>query len=138
MFKSKRTEDILKIIHDTVETPFVTATFGNNWKEHQQAMIDKGQFTVENILHIAWFQGRRALLLEKALDDALSQLEQDDLQVEKTSEGVTDKFREKAALAAMKLIPFMGGSLMTMTAEEIATKAFRVAEAMENLRNERV
>ncbi len=54
--------DILKRIDENVEKPFVTSTFGDNWKEHAKDNYDQG-----TVLDIAWKQGRRAILLEKEL-----------------------------------------------------------------------
>jgi hypothetical protein len=64
------TEDAEKVIEQIearVETPFVTAQFGNNWEEHIKRQLRKHDCDVETIIHIAWLQGRRSLLFEKEL-----------------------------------------------------------------------
>lgn len=63
----KKSEIIIKQIKERAEKPFVTAKFGDNWQEHQKKMLDEGQITVDMIVHIAWIQGRRALLMEEAI-----------------------------------------------------------------------
>lgn len=60
----KKLEKILANVDDLVETKFVTAKFGDNWKEHAKKNYDK-----DTIIDIAWKQGRRSILLEKALKD---------------------------------------------------------------------
>lgn len=60
-------EEILKQIEEQIEKPFVTARFGNAWKEHTKQLFDSGEIDIENIIDIAWRQGRRAILLEKEL-----------------------------------------------------------------------
>ncbi|MDO8609690.1 MAG: hypothetical protein Q7R95_04025 [bacterium] len=60
-------DEILKQIEENINKPFVTAKFGNNWKEHQKRMLDEGQIDVDMIINIAWIQGRKAILLENEL-----------------------------------------------------------------------
>jgi len=50
---------------------FVTAKFGDNWKEYAHTA---GFHSHEDLCHMAWFQGRRAILLEKALKEQISPL----------------------------------------------------------------
>lgn len=60
-------DNLLKVINDDIEKPFITARFGDNWKEHQKRMLDEGQINIDMILDIAWKQGRKNILLEKYL-----------------------------------------------------------------------
>jgi len=63
----KKSEQIIEQINERIEKPFVTAKFGDNWKEHQKRMLDEGQINVDMLIGIAWKQGRRALLMEDAI-----------------------------------------------------------------------
>ena len=63
----KKSEQIIEQINERIERPFVTAKFGDNWKEHQKRMVDEGQINVDMLIEIAWKQGRRALLMEDAI-----------------------------------------------------------------------
>jgi len=57
-----KTDEILKQITEQTEKPFVTAQFGDNWKNHA-----KENYDIDTIIDIAWKQGRRAILLERKL-----------------------------------------------------------------------
>ena len=70
----KISEQIIEDVDRLVDTPFVTARFGDNWKEHQKRMLDEGQIDIDMLLDIAWRQGRRGILLEKALQQALGEV----------------------------------------------------------------
>jgi hypothetical protein len=63
----KTASEILNEVDEMVRKPFVTARFGDHWKEHTKKMIDEGQMTVEMVLEIAWKQGRKAILLEDVI-----------------------------------------------------------------------
>ena len=63
----KKSKQILENIEQRVEQPFITAKFGDKWKEHTKAMLEDGQIDIDSIINIAWKQGRRALLLEDSL-----------------------------------------------------------------------
>lgn len=65
-------EQILKQIDETIEKPFVTARFGDQWKEYIKDQFDRGECDIDSIINIAWKQGRRAILLEQVLDKLLS------------------------------------------------------------------
>jgi hypothetical protein len=67
-------EEILKQIEELIETPFVTARFGNNWKEHTKEQFDSGEIEIENIIEVAWKQGRKAILLERELTRLIKKL----------------------------------------------------------------
>jgi hypothetical protein len=67
MVISKKAEQILEAIEERIEKPFVTAKFGDNWREHYRKMLVEGQITTDMLLDIAWKQGRRALLMEDAI-----------------------------------------------------------------------
>ena len=58
---------IIELIHQAEEMPFVTARFGDNWKNHA-----RNEYTFEDVIHIAWKQGRRAILLERELHSRLT------------------------------------------------------------------
>ena len=55
-------DKILERIDELIDTPFVTPRFGNNWKQYA-----KENFDVDWIIDIAWWQARKAILLEEAL-----------------------------------------------------------------------
>lgn len=57
-------ESFFNEIDQVVQKPMVTARFGDNWKQHTKDKFDKGELDVEDIIDIAWKQGRRALLME--------------------------------------------------------------------------
>jgi len=59
-------EDILLQIEEKIDQPFITARFGNNWKEHA-----KKNYDIDTIINLAWRQGRRSILLEEALKELL-------------------------------------------------------------------
>lgn len=61
-------EEVLKQIDETINKPFVTATFGDKWMEHA-----KKHYDMDIVIGIAWRQGRRAILLEKAVREFASQ-----------------------------------------------------------------
>lgn len=73
--KMKQYEEIISQINERVEKPFVTAKFGDNWKEHQKRMLAEGQISIDMILDIAWKQGRRSLLMEEAIANILNENE---------------------------------------------------------------
>ena len=58
----KDINEFMKDLNKLVETPFVTANFGDNWKEYASENISN-----EDAINIAWIQGRKAILLERAL-----------------------------------------------------------------------
>lgn len=58
----KKVDEILTEIDQRIKQPFVTPKFGDNWKEWA-----KSNLALNDLLDIAWMQGRRALLLEEAL-----------------------------------------------------------------------
>ena len=63
----KKSEQIIEQINEMVDKPFVSAKFGDNWKNHQKRMLDEGQLDIDIIIEIAWKQGRRALLMEDSI-----------------------------------------------------------------------
>ncbi len=70
-------EQFMQDIKDRAEKPMVSARFGDNWKDYQKKNLDDGETSVDDILEIAWRQGRVALLLEnevKRLQKICSQL----------------------------------------------------------------
>ena len=66
----KTIDEMLKKIDKDVEKPLVSAQFGDIWKSHA---IEHYNF--HDIVNIAWRQGRRAILLERALREIFVQLE---------------------------------------------------------------
>ena len=62
------TEEILKRVEELIETPFVTAQFGDNWKQHAKIHYNKN-----DVIEIAWKQGRKAILLERAIRQILGE-----------------------------------------------------------------
>ena len=66
-----KAENIIKEIDARVEKSFVTAKFGDNWKQHQKRMLDEGQIDIDMIINIAWIQGRRALLMEDTINNLI-------------------------------------------------------------------
>jgi hypothetical protein len=68
----KKAEQILKQIDEDIEKPFVTARFGDQWKDYIKGQVDEGECDVDSIINIAWKQGRRAILLERAIVEILS------------------------------------------------------------------
>ena len=57
----------IKLIKERAEQPFVTARFGDKWKEHIKEQFEKDEIDIDSIINIAWKQGRAAILLEDAL-----------------------------------------------------------------------
>ena len=66
-------EELLKLVDERVEKPLVTARFGDNWKNHVKSEYEKGTglYELDDIIDIAWKEGRRAILLERALKELL-------------------------------------------------------------------
>ena len=58
---------IIEMIEATAKTPMVTPRFGNEWKKFTKEKFENGQMSVDDIIDIAFYQGRKALLLEEAL-----------------------------------------------------------------------
>jgi len=65
----KKAEQIINQVNEQVDKPFVTARFGNNWKEHQKKMLDEGQISIDDIIDIAWRNGRQVVLFTQAIQD---------------------------------------------------------------------
>lgn len=65
--KMTKSEIIISKVDELVDKPFITAKFGDNWKEHTKKMLNEGQMDIDSIIDIAWKQGRRGILFEKAL-----------------------------------------------------------------------
>ena len=55
--------EILQEIEDNINKPLITARFGNNWKKHA-----KENYDLDAVIDIAWKQGRKSILLVKALE----------------------------------------------------------------------
>ena len=65
MSKSK---EIFRRVDELEKTEFVTARFGNLWKEHA-----KQNCSFDEIIDIAHQQGRRAILLQMAIKEILGE-----------------------------------------------------------------
>lgn len=59
-------EQILKEVDESIEKPMITPKFGDNWRTYAKDNMD-----VEMLAHIAWKQGRKAILLERKLKELL-------------------------------------------------------------------
>jgi hypothetical protein len=60
-------EEILKQIDETCTEPFVTARFGENWKQFMKEEYLTENCDIDSIINIAWKQGRKAILMEKVI-----------------------------------------------------------------------
>lgn len=90
----KTIEEILKEVEEKIETDFVTARFGNNWKNHAKENYEK-----DDIINIAWIQGRKALLLEMALKSVMSEIHSyGDLRFREGVEKAVDLCAERATM----------------------------------------
>jgi len=65
-------EEILKRVEENIEKPLVTARFGDNWKVFQKRMVAEGQLSIDDILDIAYINGRKAILLEMEITKLLN------------------------------------------------------------------
>lgn len=72
----KNYNEIIAEVDASIEKPFVTARFGDNWKVHTKRMIDEGQYDLNMLLDLAWKQGRRGILLERVIEKSLSNREE--------------------------------------------------------------
>lgn len=63
----KKLDEILTRVDEIEKTSFVTAQFNDTWKLYAKKNID-----VDNLIDIAHKQGRRAILLERALAEILN------------------------------------------------------------------
>jgi len=64
-----KAEQIINQVNEQVDTPFVTARFGDKWKEHKKKMLDEGQVSIDDIIDIAWRNGRKVVLFEQVIHD---------------------------------------------------------------------
>jgi hypothetical protein len=67
MTAEEKLNEILDSIEKQVEQPFVTARFGDNWKQHARE-----HYSFDDILQIAWKNGRTVVLLENVLRELLA------------------------------------------------------------------
>lgn len=63
----KTFDELIKEINDKTEKTFVTAQFGEHWKEHIKKQLEEGDIDIDMIINIAWKRGRLAILLEREL-----------------------------------------------------------------------
>ena len=56
----KTGKEILQQIDSDIEKQFITAKFGGFWKKHA-----KEHYNIDEIIDIAWKQGRKNILLER-------------------------------------------------------------------------
>jgi hypothetical protein len=66
-------DEIIQSINERIELPFVSAKFGDNWKDHVGKQLLDNEITPAMLINLAWVQGRRALMLEDALKKAMKQ-----------------------------------------------------------------
>lgn len=64
----KKSEEILNQIDELLKTEFVTARFGSRWKQHA-----KENYDLDTVINIAYKQGRKAILLERAIKELLGE-----------------------------------------------------------------
>jgi len=62
-----KTEQIIEDIEARAEKPFVTARFGDSWVSNYKQLFESGDFDIDTILKIAWINGRRCVLMERAI-----------------------------------------------------------------------
>lgn len=67
-----KSEEIFKRVDELEKTEFVTAVFGNNWKEHAKKNTEL--YSMDDLIAIAHKQGRRAILLERAIKELLGEV----------------------------------------------------------------
>lgn len=70
----------MEVVESTAKSDlFVTSKFGNHWKEHWKQEIERGSeiHTLDELLDIAHYQGRKALLLEQCIKTLLEINEKD-------------------------------------------------------------
>lgn len=60
--------EIMAQVEAKSETPFVTGTFGNSWKDYAIEQLDFGA-----VVNIAWKQGRKAILLKEEIRKLLKE-----------------------------------------------------------------
>jgi len=63
-------EDILNKVDGSIYNPLIDARFGDKWKES----IGVERADKEQIVNIAWVQGRRAILLEREIEKLLNKI----------------------------------------------------------------
>lgn len=70
MDKEKTKGDyVIEMIDSSAEVPFVTPRFGNQWQQSTKEKIEKGDMSIDDVIRIAWLQGRRALLMEEYIKE---------------------------------------------------------------------
>lgn len=90
-----RFEELMDDISQQIEQPLVSARFGDKWREHQKQMLKEGQITPNDIIDIAWKQGRRAILLEREIE-RLTASEWIKSLIEYGADSLDDKQRDEA------------------------------------------
>lgn len=63
-----KSEEIFKRVEELEKTEFVTAQFGNNWKENAIKNYD-----LQAVVDIAHKQGRQVILLKRAIKELLGE-----------------------------------------------------------------
>jgi hypothetical protein len=66
VIKINSVDEVINQINENIEKPFITAQFGDTWREYIKRQFVSGECDVDSIINIAWKQGRRALKLERA------------------------------------------------------------------------
>jgi hypothetical protein len=106
-------------IESNVEKPFITATFGDNWKEHAIK-----NYPLEIIVDIAWKNGRKAILLERALKDYTN--EPFFIEQAKSAKDITSKYSYPEELDSTRHIP------TTESNEEDVMQSYRTRQRLLN------
>ena len=78
----KEVKEFLNNLNEMIEKPFVTARFGDNWQELIKEQMLNGETDIDIIIRTAWKQGRKAILLERALKEYASQQREQPKEVE--------------------------------------------------------
>jgi len=112
-------KEIITEIESNVEKPFITATFGDNWKEHAIK-----NYPLEIIVDIAWKNGRKAILLEGALKGYIN--EPFFVEQAKSAKDITSKYGYPEELDSTRHIP------TTESSEEDAMQSYRTRQRLLN------
>lgn len=70
--------EVFKQLDEKARTPgsFVTAVFGDNWQGHTRDNLEGQGLTTDDIINMAWFQGRRAILMGEMLKVMIQQYDE--------------------------------------------------------------
>lgn len=71
----KEFERIMKNIEAAVGKPLIDARFGDNWQNHQRRMLQEKQIDTDDLIRIAWVNGKKGVLMERAIKELLQKIE---------------------------------------------------------------